>query len=108
MKGGNSGVKKKKKGKDGKKTKPAQDAGTAPALADEVSEKAKDAAEQAPPAGHKCVYARQVSKVWDTFSHCSTVLGQFCSTLLITISLASSGGNIHTNVIVTTDSIARI
>ena len=55
MTGDSKGVKKKKKSKDGKKTKPEQDTAAAPALADEVPGKAEDAIEQPPP-GHKCVY----------------------------------------------------
>lgn len=55
LKGGSTGVKKKKKSKDGKKTKPEKDEATAPSLADEVPEKTKDDEELAPPPGHKCV-----------------------------------------------------
>jgi hypothetical protein len=58
LKGDKTSVKKKKKSKDGKKSKPGIEGTTVPALANDVSAPVKDPKEEVelPPTGHKYVF----------------------------------------------------
>jgi hypothetical protein len=72
LKGDKNGVKKRKKSKDGKKSKPEKEGSSAPALADHVPAPANDQKEdiELPPAGHKCV----ASSIVSSFVHCFLAL----------------------------------
>lgn len=84
MKGDNTGIKKKKKSKDGKKSKPDRDEAKAPVVAGESSEKAKQSEDIViPSGGHKYATLRlvlqspvHVSSCWCTLCMIVTVCSQ--------------------------------